>query len=51
LLFEDKKWIKKSLMGIRLKNENTHNNYILRGAVTALVQIVGNYFSNSVSQL
>ncbi|MFT6284482.1 MAG: hypothetical protein ACJAXM_000954 [Arenicella sp.] len=29
-----KKWAKKSLIIIRLKNENTHKNCIFRGAVT-----------------
>jgi hypothetical protein len=41
---ENKKRQKKSLMGIRLKNENTHKNYIVRGAVSGLVQFVVNYF-------
>jgi hypothetical protein len=31
---EVKKWQKKSLIKIRLKNENTHKNYIVRGAIT-----------------
>jgi hypothetical protein len=36
---------KKSLMIIRLKNGNTHKNYIFRGGITAKVQFIVIYFS------